>query len=73
LVESLKWVVLRPSNEGPRPKSGKLRLNLHGTSFGGQIPKDKSNPLLKLAKFQPKFLYKKMNNEVIMEVFNGQK
>jgi hypothetical protein len=26
-------------------------------------------PLVKLAKFQPKFFKEKMNNEVIMEVF----
>jgi hypothetical protein len=36
LVKSFK-LVLRLLNEGPRPKSGKLRLNLHGTSFGGKI------------------------------------
>jgi hypothetical protein len=24
-------------DEGSRPKSGKLRLNLHGTCFGGKI------------------------------------
>jgi len=27
----------RPFNEGPRPKSGKLRLNLNGTCSGGKI------------------------------------
>ncbi len=26
-----------PLDKGPRPKSGKLRLNLHGTYFGGKI------------------------------------
>jgi hypothetical protein len=26
-----------PLEKGPRPKSGKLRLNLHGTCFGGKI------------------------------------
>jgi hypothetical protein len=26
-----------PLNKGPRPKSGNLRLNLHGTCFGGKI------------------------------------
>jgi len=26
-------------NEGPRTKSGKLRLNLNGTCFGGKIKK----------------------------------
>jgi hypothetical protein len=36
LVESFK-LVPRPLNKGPRPKSGKLRLNLHGISFGGKI------------------------------------
>jgi hypothetical protein len=36
LVESLK-LVPRPLDEGARPKSGKLRLDLHGTSFGGKI------------------------------------
>jgi len=31
-------LVPRPSlDEGPRPKSGKLRLNLHGTCSGGKI------------------------------------
>jgi len=30
-------LVQRPLDEGPRPKSGKLRLNLHGTCFGGKI------------------------------------
>jgi hypothetical protein len=25
-----------PFDEGPRPKSGKLRLNLHGTCFEGK-------------------------------------
>jgi hypothetical protein len=33
LVENFK-LVPRPIDEGPRPKSGKLRLNLHGTCFG---------------------------------------
>jgi hypothetical protein len=32
LVESLK-LVPSPSDKGPRPKSGKLRLNLRGTLF----------------------------------------
>jgi len=36
LVEGFK-LVSRPLDEGPRPKSGKLRLNLHGTCFGGKI------------------------------------
>jgi hypothetical protein len=36
LVESFK-LVPRPLDEGPRPKNGKLRLNLHDTSFGGKI------------------------------------
>jgi hypothetical protein len=36
LVESSK-LVPRPLNEVPRPESGKLRLNLHGTYFGGKI------------------------------------
>jgi hypothetical protein len=26
-----------PLDEGARPKSGNLRLNLHGTCFGGKI------------------------------------
>jgi hypothetical protein len=30
-------LVLRPLDAGPRPKSGKLKLNLHGTCFGGKI------------------------------------
>jgi len=30
-------LVPRPLDKGPRPKSGKLRLNLHGTGFGGKI------------------------------------
>jgi hypothetical protein len=30
-------LVPRPLDEGPRPKIGKLRLNLHDTSFGGKI------------------------------------
>ncbi len=36
MVKSFK-LVPRPLDEGPRPKSGKLRLNLHGTYFGGKI------------------------------------
>jgi hypothetical protein len=36
LVESFK-LVSRPLDEGPRPKSGKLRLNLHGICFGRKI------------------------------------
>jgi hypothetical protein len=36
LVESFK-LVPRPLDEGSRPKSGKLGLNLHGTCFGGKI------------------------------------
>ncbi len=36
LVENFK-LVPRLVNEGPRPKSDKLRLNLHGTYFGGKI------------------------------------
>ncbi len=47
LVESCK-LVPRPLKEGPRPKSGKLRLNLHGTCFGGKINwfKPKNNSIL---------------------------
>jgi len=30
-------LVPRHLDKGPRPKSGKLRLNLHGTCFGGKI------------------------------------
>jgi hypothetical protein len=37
LVESFKLVPPRPLDKGPRPKSGKLRLNLHGTWFEGKI------------------------------------
>jgi hypothetical protein len=36
LVESCK-LVPRPLDKGPRPKIGKLRVNLHGTCFGGKI------------------------------------
>jgi hypothetical protein len=36
MVKSFKWVP-RHLDEGPRPKSGELRLNLHGTCFGGKI------------------------------------
>jgi hypothetical protein len=36
LVKSFK-LVPRSLDEGPRPKSGKLRLNLQGTCFGGKI------------------------------------
>jgi hypothetical protein len=36
LVESFK-LDPRALNEGPRLKSGELRLNLHGTYFGGKI------------------------------------
>jgi hypothetical protein len=36
LVESFK-LVPRPWNEGPRPKSGKLRLTYMGTCFEGKI------------------------------------
>ncbi len=36
LIKSFK-LVPRPSDQGPRPKSGKLRLNLYGTCFGGKI------------------------------------
>jgi hypothetical protein len=36
LVESFK-LVPRPLDEGSRPKSGKLRLNLHGICFRGKI------------------------------------
>jgi hypothetical protein len=36
LVESFK-LIPRLLNEGPRPKSGKVKLNLHGTCFGGKI------------------------------------
>jgi hypothetical protein len=36
LVESCK-LVPRHLDEGPKPKSGKLKLNLHGTYFGGKI------------------------------------
>jgi hypothetical protein len=36
LDESFK-LVPRPLDEGPRPKSGKLRLSLHGTCFEGKI------------------------------------
>jgi hypothetical protein len=36
LVESFK-LVPRTLDEGPRPKSGILGLNLHGTCFGGKI------------------------------------
>jgi len=30
-------LVPKPLDEGPRPKGGKLRLNLHGTCFGKKI------------------------------------
>jgi hypothetical protein len=36
LVKSFK-LVPRFLNEGPRPKSGKLRLNLRGTCLGRKI------------------------------------
>ncbi len=36
LVKSFK-LVPRPLDEGTWPKSGKLRLNPHGTCFGGKI------------------------------------
>jgi hypothetical protein len=36
LLKSFK-LVPRHSDKGARPKSGKLRLNLHGTWFGGKI------------------------------------
>jgi hypothetical protein len=36
LVKNFK-LVPKPLDEGPKPKSGKLRLNLHGTCFGGKI------------------------------------
>jgi hypothetical protein len=36
LVESFN-LVPRPLDDGPRKKSGKLRLNLHGTCFGRKI------------------------------------
>jgi len=35
-VKSFK-LVPRPLNEGPRPESGKLMLNVHGTYFGRKI------------------------------------
>jgi hypothetical protein len=34
-VESFKLVPM-PLDEGPTPKSGKLKLNLHGTCFEGR-------------------------------------
>jgi len=41
-------LVPRPLDEGARPKSGKLRLNLHGTYFRGKInwfrPKNRKFP-----------------------------
>jgi hypothetical protein len=36
LVESFQ-LDHRALDEGPRLKGGKLKLNLHGTSFGGKI------------------------------------
>jgi hypothetical protein len=36
LVESFK-LVPRLLDEGPSPKSGKLRVNVHGTCFGGKV------------------------------------
>jgi hypothetical protein len=36
LVKNFK-LVPRPLDEGPRPKSGKLKLNLHNAYFGGKI------------------------------------
>jgi hypothetical protein len=36
LVESFKFVP-RLLDDGPRPKSGKLRLNLHGTCLDGKL------------------------------------
>jgi hypothetical protein len=35
--KALNWSQGRPLDEGPRPKSDKLRLNLHGTCFEGKI------------------------------------
>jgi hypothetical protein len=46
LVESFKLVPM-PLDEGPRPKSGKLRLNLHGTCFGGKSIGSDQKTLLK--------------------------
>jgi hypothetical protein len=39
LVKNFK-LVPKPLDEGPRPKSGKLRLILHGTCFGGKFGLD---------------------------------
>jgi hypothetical protein len=36
LVKSFK-LIPRPLDKGPRPNNGKLRLNLHGTCFGGKF------------------------------------
>jgi hypothetical protein len=36
LVKTFK-LIPRPLDKGPKPKSGKLRLNLHGTCFGVKI------------------------------------
>jgi len=30
-------LIPRSLDKGPRPKNGKLRLNLHGICFGGKI------------------------------------
>jgi len=40
-------LVPRPLDESPRPKSGKLRLNLHGTCFGGKSIGSEQKTVLK--------------------------
>jgi hypothetical protein len=55
--KALNWSP-RLLDEGPRPKSGKLRLNLHGTCFGGKINWFRPN---QFASNQSKLVHRKLD------------
>jgi len=54
LVESFK-LVPSPLDEGPRPKSGKLKLNLHSTPLleGKSVGLDQKNNTKRIAHSHP--------------------
>jgi hypothetical protein len=66
-VQEGKW-----KGKGPQQRALCLSIPLQRKGVKKGKLKDKSNLCVKLAKFQPKKkIKKKINNEVIMEVFNG--
>jgi hypothetical protein len=74
LVESFQ-LDPRALDEGPRLKGGKLKLNLHGTSFGGKINwcGPKNRPKKKVHHLKNQNPNKARSNSKIQFASNGSK